>query len=113
MKTTVCVSLVLAVLGAAAVPAGAADDSKVKAATEQVDRGAKKIGEGKVGEGVEETAKGVGKTVVEGAKFSGEKVKEAGKAAEKPAKSSWENVKDGAVAFGQSVRNFFTNLFSN
>ncbi len=113
MKTTLSVSLVLAVLGAAVVPAGAADDSKVKAATQQVDRGAKKIGEGKVGEGVEETAKGVGHTVVEGAKYSGEKVKEAGKAAEPPAKSSWENAKDGAYAFGQSVRNFFTRLFSN
>ena len=112
MKTTLCVSLVLAVLGAATLPAGAADDSKVKAATQQVDRGAKKIGEGKVGEGVEETAKGVGHTVVEGAKFTGEKIKDAGKAAEKPAKSSWENVKDGAVNFGHSVRDFFTNLFS-
>ena len=112
MKTTLCVSLVLAVLGAAALTAGAADDSKVKAATQQIDRGAKKIGEGKIGEGVEETAKGVGKTVVEGAKFSGEKVKEAGKAAEKPAKSAWENIKDGTVAFGHSVRDFFTRLFN-
>jgi hypothetical protein len=55
----------------------AADDSKVKAATHQVKRGAKKIPEGKVGEGVKETAKGVGKTVTEGAKYSGNKVKEA------------------------------------
>ncbi|HEX6032141.1 MAG TPA: hypothetical protein VFY90_11990 [Tepidiformaceae bacterium] len=38
----------------------AADDSKVKAATEQVERGAKKIPDGKIGEGVEETAKGIG-----------------------------------------------------
>jgi hypothetical protein len=55
----------------------AADDSKVKAATHQVKSGAKKIPEGKVGEGVKETAKGVGKTVSEGAKYSGNKVKEA------------------------------------
>ena len=54
-----------------AVPAFAADDSKVKSATQQVDTGAKKIGAGKVGEGVEETAKGIGNTVVEGAKYSG------------------------------------------
>ena len=39
--------------------------------------GAKKIHEGKVGEGVKETAKGAGKTVSEGAKYSGNKVKEA------------------------------------
>lgn len=54
----------------------AADDSKVKTATNQVERGAKKISDGKVGEGVEETAKGIGHTVAEGAKYSGEKVKE-------------------------------------
>jgi len=55
----------------------AADDSKVKAATHQVERGAKKIPQGKVGEGIKETAKGVGKTISEGAKYSGRKVKEA------------------------------------
>lgn len=55
----------------------AADDSKVKAATHQVKKGAKKIPEGKVGEGAKETAKGVGNTVTEGAKYSGKKVKEA------------------------------------
>lgn len=48
----------------------AADDSKVKAATNQVESGS-----GKVGEGVVETAKGIGKTVSEGAKYSGEKLK--------------------------------------
>jgi hypothetical protein len=55
----------------------AADDSKVKAGTRQVESGAKKIPEGKIGEGVKETGKGVGKTVTEGAKYSGKKVKEA------------------------------------
>lgn len=55
----------------------AADDSKVKAATHQVEQGAKKIPAGKVGEGVKQTAKGVGKTVTEGAKYSGKKVQEA------------------------------------
>ena len=55
----------------------AADDSKVKAATHQVEQGAKKIPEGKIGEGVEQTAKDVGKTVTEGAKYSGQRVKEA------------------------------------
>jgi major membrane immunogen (membrane-anchored lipoprotein) len=53
----------------------AADDSKVKNATNQVESGAKKIPDGKVGEGVAETAKGIGKTVSEGAKYSGEKLK--------------------------------------
>ena len=89
----------------------AADDSKVKAATEQVERGAKKIPDGKIGAGVEETAKGVGNTAVEGAKYSGEKLKEAGKAAEPPAKSAWGNARDGAAGVGHTVKTFFTNLF--
>jgi hypothetical protein len=90
----------------------AADDSKVKAATEQVERGAKKIPDGKIGEGVGETAKGIGNTVTEGAKYSGEKLKEAGKAAEPPARTAWGDARDGAVSFGHSVKGFFTNLFS-
>jgi hypothetical protein len=91
----------------------AADDSKVKAATDQVERGAKKIPDGKIGEGVTETAKGIGNTVSEGAKYSGEKLKEAEKAAEPPAKTAWGNARDGAVNVGRSVKGFFTNLFSN
>jgi hypothetical protein len=55
----------------------AADDSKVKAATHQIDRGTKKIHQGKIGEGVKETTTGTGRTVSEGAKYSGKKVKEA------------------------------------
>jgi hypothetical protein len=104
-------AFVLAVGVAAALPAQAADDSKVKAATKQVETGAHKIGQGQVGQGVEETAKGIGNTVVEGAKFTGEKLKESGKAAEPKAKSAWENARDGAVAFGHSVKTFFTSLF--
>lgn len=91
----------------------AADETRVKAATNQVETGAKKIGKGQIGQGVEETAKGIGKTVVEGAKFSGDKLKEAGKAAEPKAKTTWGHVKDGAASFGQSVKKFFTPLFSD
>ena len=107
MKTIAPV-LVVAILAWSMIPAIAADDSKVNAATRQVESGAKKIGEG-----VEETAKGIGKTVVEGAKFTGEKLKESGKAAEPAAKSAWDNAKDGATAFGTSVKTFFGRLFSN
>jgi hypothetical protein len=96
----------------------AADESKAKAATRQVETGAKKIGDGKVGTGAEEMAKGVGNTVVEGAKFTGEKFKESGQAASPPAKSAWQHLKEGSVkqsadAFGSSVKNFFTRLFTN
>jgi hypothetical protein len=54
----------------------AADKTKVDQATKQVEQGAKQIGQGNVGHGVKETAKGIGNTVVEGAKFSGENIKE-------------------------------------
>jgi hypothetical protein len=93
-----------------AVPA---DDAKVKEGMNQVERGAKKIPSSEVGNGVKETAKGVGTTVSEGAKYSGEKLKEAGQATEAPAKSAWGHVRDGAVGAGRSVKSFFTNLFSN
>ena len=90
----------------------AADDSKVNNATDQVESGAKKISDGKVGEGIAETATGVGKTVSEGAKYSGEKLKEAGKAAAPPAKTAWGHARDGAVAVGHTVKGFFASLFS-
>ena len=56
--------------------AGAADKTKVDQATQRVQQGAKEIGQGNVGTGVKETAKGIGNTVVEGAKFSGRTIKE-------------------------------------
>jgi hypothetical protein len=93
--------------------AAPADDAKVKEGMSQVEGGAKKIPSNQIGDGVQETAKGVGTTVSEGAKYSGEKVKEAGNAAEPPAKSAWVNARDGAVDFGHSVKGFFSNLFSH
>jgi hypothetical protein len=104
--------LVIAGTLAWSAPAIAADDSKVNAATRQVETGARKIGQGQVGEGVKETAKGIGNTVVEGAKFTGEKLKESGQAAEPQAKSAWTSARDGAVSFGHSVKNFFQRLFN-
>lgn len=56
--------------------AGAADKTKVDQATQQVQQGGKLMGQGNVGTGVKETAKGIGNTVVEGAKYSGENIKE-------------------------------------
>ena len=110
---TLRLGLIIGLLAWFALPAMAADDAKVNAATRQVESGAQKIGKGKIGEGVEETAKGIGNTVVEGTKFTGEKLKESGQAAEPQAKSAWANARDGAVAFGYSVKNFFSRLFSN
>ena len=98
--------LMLDLLGAGLAPA--ADDSKVKQGAKQVESGAKQVGEGVV-----DTAKGLGKTVVGGAQVAGEKIKEAGEAAKPAAKRAWDNVRDGAVSFGHSVKTFFTRLFSD
>jgi hypothetical protein len=106
------VTLAIAALaGLGHAPAPAADRSEVDAATQQVERGANRIGQGKVLEGAGETAKGIGSTVVEGAKYTGQKLEEAGKAAAPEAKTAWERTKEGAVAFGSSVREFFGSLF--
>ena len=110
MKRTALALMLVALLAPSGM-ASAADDTKVKAATNQVETGAKKIGQGKVGDGVEETAKGLGNTVAEGAKYTGEKFKDAGKAAEPEAKSTWTNMKETANSIGGTVKNFFTKLF--
>ena len=112
MKPAVFVLAAVFGLAAVTAPALAADDSRVKDATRQVEDGAKDVGKGGVVEGVKETAKGVGETVVEGAKYSGEKLKEAGRAAEPEARSAWNSTRDGAIALGRSVREFFASLFS-
>ena len=66
----------LAVMALSCSAAGAADKSKVDGATNRVKQGAKQIGQGQVGTGFKEMFTGVGHTVVEGAKFSAENIKE-------------------------------------
>jgi hypothetical protein len=112
MKIVSTAVLTVAFVAGSVAPLAAADDAKVKSATRRVERGGKMIGDGKVTEGVGETAKGVGDTVVEGAKYSGNKLKASGKAAEPAAKSAWTNFKESANAFGVTVKRFFTRLFS-
>jgi hypothetical protein len=99
-------SVALVALLLVAAPASAADESRARDGAAQVESGAKQIGRG-----VEDTAKGIGNTVVGGAETAGDKIKEAGQAAEPEAKSAWTKTRDGAVAFGRSVREFFTSLF--
>jgi hypothetical protein len=48
----------------------------VDQATRRVEQGAKQIGQGQVGPGFKEMFTGIGHTIVEGAKFSGETVGE-------------------------------------
>jgi hypothetical protein len=79
MRTTGWVRIVAGLglaVALAAGPAAAADKTQVDRATQRVQQGARQIGQGQVGEGVKETAKGIGNTVVEGAKFSGQTIKE-------------------------------------
>jgi hypothetical protein len=100
-----------ALLGFGHGPAEAADSTHVDAATQQVERGAAQIGQGQVLVGAGQLAMGIGNTVVEGAKYSGQKLAEAGRAAEPDAKTAWQHTREGAVAFGSSVRDFFVKLF--
>ena len=66
----------LATLTLSCGTATAADQTKVDQATKRVERGAKQIGQGQLGSGFKEMFTGIGHTIVEGAKFSGENVKE-------------------------------------
>jgi hypothetical protein len=56
--------------------AGAADKTKVDRATSRVEQGAKQIGRGELGPGFKEFFVGIGYTIVEGAKFTGETIGE-------------------------------------
>ena len=56
--------------------AGAADGRKVDQAAKQVERGAQEIGRGNVGPGFKQMFTGIGQTVVEGAKFTGNTLEE-------------------------------------
>jgi len=67
---------VVVTLAVMCATAGAADKTKVDQATRRVEQGARQIGQGKLGSGFKEMFAGIGHTVVEGAKFSGENIKE-------------------------------------
>ena len=68
-------------------------------ATQQVESGAKKVGQGEVGKGVEETARVSETRWSRGAKFTGEKFKGGRQRPLKPAKQTGENIKEGLKAF--------------
>jgi hypothetical protein len=61
----------LVVVASSSGVASAANKTKVDQATRRVEQGAKQIGQGKVGPGFKEMFSGIGHTIVEGAKFSG------------------------------------------
>jgi hypothetical protein len=70
------VSAFLVIVALSSGAASAADRSKVDKATQRVEQGAKQIGQGEVGSGFKEMFTGVGYTIVEGAKFSGNTIGE-------------------------------------
>ena len=59
-----------------ALSSGVADKTKVDRATSRVEQGAKQIGQGELGPGFKEFFVGIGYTIVEGAKFTGETIGE-------------------------------------
>jgi hypothetical protein len=67
---------VLVIVALAWGPAVAADRTKVDEATRRVGQGARQIGRGDLGPGFKELFVGIGFTIYEGAKFSGETIKE-------------------------------------
>jgi len=66
----------LVVVALSSGAAGAADKTKVDRATGRVEQGAKQIGQGELGPGFKEFFVGIGFTIVEGAKFTGETIGE-------------------------------------
>jgi hypothetical protein len=66
-----------------------------------------------VGRGVADVTRGIGTTVVGGAKRAGDEIKTAGKAAEPAAGTAWSQAKNASVSLAHSVKNFFATLFNN
>jgi hypothetical protein len=67
---------VLLTVGLTCGAAVAADRTKVDEATRRVEHGARQIGQGDVAPGFKEMFTGIGHTIVEGAKFSGNTIGE-------------------------------------
>jgi hypothetical protein len=64
-----------------------------------------------IGDGIEQTTKGIGNTVVAGAKVVGVKLGAAGKAAEPTARHAWARVVQGASDVGRSMSGSFDRPF--
>jgi hypothetical protein len=66
----------LVVVALACGTVGAADRTHVDQASKRVEQGAKQIGQGQLGPGFKEMFAGIGHTIVEGAKYSGNTIGE-------------------------------------
>ncbi|HYB40542.1 MAG TPA: hypothetical protein VEL75_02165 [Candidatus Methylomirabilis sp.] len=105
MRISVMAAAVFVALGLPGIPSLSLAATSPPGVTRQVESGARASGNG-----VEDAARGVGNAVAESARLLGERLKEAGKAAEPEARVAWRHARAGAVAFGQSVKSFFTVL---
>ena len=120
MPTQMIAILVAAALGlfvAGGAPALAADGDTPGGPTQQVESGAKKVGEG-----IGETASGIGQTVVEGAnvaanavaggaKRTGRIIGRAGRAVGQGAVGAWETTRDHVIDFADDVLRFVSRPF--
>jgi gas vesicle protein len=75
-------------------------------ATNQISRGAQQVGQG-----ITETAREVGNTVVESVKRTGETLRQAGETVVPEAQNAWEQVRDGATTMSRKVGTFLERLF--
>jgi len=71
----VWVAPLLAIMALAYGTVGAADKTKADRVTKRVEQGAKQIGQGRIGPGFKKMFTGIGHTIVEGAKYSGQNIK--------------------------------------
>ena len=120
MPTQMIANLVapaLALVVAFGAPALAADGETSGAPTQQVESGVKKVGEG-----IGETASGIGQAVVEGtnvaanavaggAKNTGRIIGRVGKNVGRGAKGAWETVRDRVIDFADDVVRFVSRPF--
>jgi hypothetical protein len=81
------------------------------AATGQVKAGASQIGSGQVLAGAGEMGKGVGNTVVEGAKVTGRGIARVGQVAGYGIKTGWDVSFDAVVDASDATARFFQGLF--
>ena len=117
------VATALALVVLCGVPALAADGDQPGAPTQQAESGVKvESGVKKVGEGIGETASGLGQAVVEGtnvaasavaggAKRTGRIVGRVGKNVGKGATAAWETVRDRTIDFADDVARFVSRPF--
>ena len=89
---------------------GAESAGGLDAATGQVKTGASQIGEGQVLNGAGEMTKGVGKTIVEGAKVTGRGLSRAGQVAGFGIRTAWDTSFDATVDATDATVGFFKRL---